>query len=202
MDEHGAAAAGDSGLRVVVNLNKQVIEAVIAPQAVAWFTGRPLKSLVIPPVGRIFAPGIGATDAAQRQWRPRAWQAIGPPPNPHRQKLTAWYAAVALAFVRLNAAAPERDGHNAQTSAHQTLRAATWPRVNADRARGIPRHSVTGLSVANFPTPACSCILACSTSRGRRNKIAATRFGAIAGIGTKLAGMFIDRRTSDGGDRD
>src|SRR5271170_5191297 len=67
MDEYGAAAAGDSGLRVVVNLDKEVIEGVVAPQAVAWFTGRPLKGSVIAPVGRIFAPGIGGTDAAQRQ---------------------------------------------------------------------------------------------------------------------------------------
>ena len=67
MDEYGAAAAGHSGLRVVVNLDKQVIDAIVAPQAVAWFTGRPLKCLIIAPVGRIFAPGIGGTDAAQRQ---------------------------------------------------------------------------------------------------------------------------------------
>ena len=67
MDEYGAAAAGHSGLRVVVNLDKQVVEAVVAPKAVAWFTGRPLKGSIIAPVGRIFAPGIGGTDAAQRQ---------------------------------------------------------------------------------------------------------------------------------------
>jgi len=65
VDEHGAAATGDAGPRVVIDLNKDVVEVIVAPKPVAWFIGRPPEGAVVAPVGGIFAPRIGAADAAK-----------------------------------------------------------------------------------------------------------------------------------------
>src|SRR5579863_2034684 len=71
MDEHGAAQAGDARPRIVIELKEQVIEAVLAPEAVAWFIGRAPKAAIVAPVGWVFAPGIRSADTARRQQRPR-----------------------------------------------------------------------------------------------------------------------------------
>ena len=65
VDEHGAAATGNPGPRVVIEFEKNVVEGVVAPEAVAWFIGRPPEGAVVAPVGGIFAPRIGAADAAK-----------------------------------------------------------------------------------------------------------------------------------------
>ena len=67
MDEHGAAATGNSGPRVVIEFEKNVVEGVVAPEVVAWFIGRPPEWAVIAPVGGIFTPGVGRTDPTKRQ---------------------------------------------------------------------------------------------------------------------------------------
>jgi hypothetical protein len=64
MYKYRAAAAGDAGPDVVIDLDEQIVEPVIPPKAVAWFMGRSLKGLIIAPIGRIFAPGVSRTDTA------------------------------------------------------------------------------------------------------------------------------------------
>ncbi len=65
MDEHGTAATGDAGPRIVIDLNKEVIEVIVAPKPVAWFIGRPPEGAVVPPVGGVFTPRVGRADAAK-----------------------------------------------------------------------------------------------------------------------------------------
>jgi hypothetical protein len=80
VDEHGAAATGNPGPRVVIEFEKNVVEGVVAPEAVAWFIGRPPERAVIAPISRIFTPGVGGADPAKGERCPRARKAIGPPP--------------------------------------------------------------------------------------------------------------------------
>ncbi len=80
MDEHGTAAARDPRPGIVIKLKEKVIKGVVAPEAVAWFIGRPPEHAVIAPIGRIFTPGVGGADPAKGERCPRARKAIGPPP--------------------------------------------------------------------------------------------------------------------------
>src|SRR5436853_7918709 len=47
MQEHSAAAPGDAGPGVVVDLDDDVVEAVVAPEPVAWFIGRAAKWTIV-----------------------------------------------------------------------------------------------------------------------------------------------------------
>ena len=66
MNEHRAAPASNSRSRIVVDLDNEVVKRIVAAQPVAWFIGRPAEWLVIAPILRILAPGIGWADAAKR----------------------------------------------------------------------------------------------------------------------------------------
>lgn len=66
MEEYGAASAGHSRPRIVVDLNNEVIECIVTAKPVAWFIGRPAKWLIITPVPMVLAPGVGRSDPAER----------------------------------------------------------------------------------------------------------------------------------------
>jgi hypothetical protein len=165
VNEHGAAAAGDAGFGVVVDFNKQVVEPVVTPKPVSWFTGRPAKGPIIAPIGGIFAPRVRGTDPTYRQWCPGLWDAVGSPPHSHREKLAPRRAAVALTLVGLDPAATQGNRDHARTSAQDALRAAARQRTNPYVAKRNLPHVEMAWSVGNFPTHTCSCIFACSTSR-------------------------------------
>src|SRR5271166_3637945 len=99
MDEYGAATTGNPGPCVVIEFEKNVVEGVVAPEAVAWFIGRAPERAVIAPIGRIFAPGVGRADPAQGKRCLRARKAVGPPPQPHRAKPAAGRSPVALPLI-------------------------------------------------------------------------------------------------------
>ena len=84
MHEHRAAAAGDARAGVVVELDDEVVEAVVAPEPVAWFIGRPPERPIVAPVGRVFAPGQRRIDAPRRQPGARPRPPIGAPPQAQR----------------------------------------------------------------------------------------------------------------------
>jgi hypothetical protein len=67
MQEYSAAATGNARPSVVVDFDNQIVEAVGAPQPVAWFIGRPVEGPVVAPIGRIFAPGVVRANAPDRQ---------------------------------------------------------------------------------------------------------------------------------------
>lgn len=109
MNKDRAAKAGNAGPGIVVDLDEQVIEPVIAPKPVAWFIGRPDEGAIVAPVARILAPGVRGTDAADGKGGARPREAIRPPPDPHRPKHPARRPAVTFALAGSHAAPPERD---------------------------------------------------------------------------------------------
>src|SRR5579863_1063584 len=157
MDEHGAAQAGDARPRIVIELKEQVVEAVLAPEAVAWFIGRAPKAAIVAPVGWVFAPGIRSADTARRQQYPRPRQAVSAPPQPHRAIASARRAAIAFALVGLHAGAPKGYGQNQGAGAQPALRPQAGSRPDIDRGERNPSHNRPRRK--RFPTPACSCIL-------------------------------------------
>src|SRR5947209_17083262 len=108
MDEHGTAAAGDAGPRIVIELDDQVVEVVLAPQPVPGRGGRHPNGAVVVAVGRVFAPCVVRRDGPHRQPRWRARAAVGTKPNALEAEAAARRAAVTFALVGQNAAAPER----------------------------------------------------------------------------------------------
>ena len=108
VDEHGAAATGDSGTPIMVNFYNDIIEMIDPCETVTGRLLRPFHRPVIVAVGGIFRPGVIRPDPAQRQGGPRRRPAIGAPPHPDRVKSPARRAAVAFAFVGNNARAAKR----------------------------------------------------------------------------------------------
>src|SRR5262245_8919615 len=132
MQEYGAAAAGNAGARVVVDLDNEIVEVVLAPQAVARLAAFEPNRLVVMAVGRVFAPGILAADRAHRQKAFRADMAVGTPPQLPGMEGAAGGAAVALALVGPDAAPAERD-RDGQISCRQPATAGVAGRgANAD----------------------------------------------------------------------
>ena len=62
VDEYRAAAAGDAGPGIVVDLDDQVVEPVVTAEPVAWFIGRAPERPVIAPIRRVLAPGVVRRD--------------------------------------------------------------------------------------------------------------------------------------------
>src|ERR1051326_6311934 len=83
---------------------------VRSPEAVAGLPVGDSNWSVVAAVGRVFAPSVGAADAADGQKRARAQSAIGPPPEPDGTEPPARGGAVALAFVRPRARSAQREG--------------------------------------------------------------------------------------------
>jgi hypothetical protein len=144
MDEYGAAAPGNARPRVVVELDNQIIEPVVAAQPIAWFIGRPAKGPVITAIRRVFAPSVGGPDSPNRQRCPRLRQAVGPPPQAHRMKPAGRGAAVAFALVGQDAAAAERNRQsgNSRTGDQPALGSLVRPSDDADQAQPMPSHNM------------------------------------------------------------
>jgi hypothetical protein len=142
MEEYSAAAPSHTGPRIVVDLDDDVVEAVVPAQSVAWFIGRPPEGMVIAAVCRVLAPSIVGPDPPDREQCPREGQAVGPPPKPDWMKPARGCPAVALALGRPDPGAAERNPQYFGTSEQPTLRSPTWPRDDADEAKRSPSHTV------------------------------------------------------------
>lgn len=119
MNEHGAAAPGYPRPGIVVDLDNQIVEAVISSKPVAWFIGRPAERVVIAAILRIFTPGVVRSNAADGQKRRRSWQPIGPPPQPDRAKSASGCAAVPLPFIGFDGASAQRNPQRPRRAGHQ-----------------------------------------------------------------------------------
>ena len=86
MHEHCAAAAGDPRPDVVIHLDDEVVEAIVPPEPVAWFIGRPPEWAVIAAVRGIFAPCQVGRDPPRRQKGRGPRGAVGPPPQAESRK--------------------------------------------------------------------------------------------------------------------
>jgi hypothetical protein len=140
VDEHGAAAPSDARSGIVVDLDNQIIEAVVAAEAVAWFIGRPPERPIITPVMRIFAPGIVRPYAANGQRCTRPLHAVGTPPQPHRVKYAVRRAAVTFMLQGPDTGSPERNRQGQGAGNQPTLRPAPRPSADADGGERIPPH--------------------------------------------------------------
>jgi hypothetical protein len=58
MDEHSAAAPRNTRAGVVIDLDDDVVQAILAPKPIAWFIGRPMERPIVAAVLRVFAPRI------------------------------------------------------------------------------------------------------------------------------------------------
>src|SRR5665213_385922 len=133
MQEHRAAAAGDSRRNVVVDLDDEIVEMIGARQAVAALIALQPHGLIIVAARRVLAPGILRPDRTNRQkgFGPRV--PIGAPPQPPWPKCASWGAAVALALVGLDAAAPERHRYRQAACREPALARIARRGANADR---------------------------------------------------------------------
>lgn len=140
MDEDCAAASGNSRARVVIDFDDDVIQMILPPKPVAWFTGRPPKGAVIKPVAGVLAPYIGPADGADRKLGQRTRQAIRPPPQSHGAKAPAWRPAITFALIGPDSGTPERDRHAPRPGADKALRRPARPRADIDRIQRNPSH--------------------------------------------------------------
>ena len=79
MQEHRAAAAGNARRAVVVDLDDEVVEVIVARETVAGRVSRQPDRLVVTAVVRVFAPGVLGANRAGRQEGLRPPVAVGAP---------------------------------------------------------------------------------------------------------------------------
>lgn len=149
MNEHRAPAPGHPRPDIMVDFDKEVIEAVVAPQPVAWFIGRPSDGTVVIPIGGLFTPSGGPRYAPGRQQCARARELIRPPPQSQRTKLATWRPAIALAFIRYDTASPQSHWQDQRPGAQQASRFAPRQRLNRNIAKKHSAHSVHPSGKAN-----------------------------------------------------
>jgi DNA-binding response OmpR family regulator len=135
MDEDGAAASLNPRPAIVIDLHHEIVERIGAPQAVARAARSEPNRPVVATIAGVFAPGIVAGDAADREAGARAPPEVRPPPQPDRVKSSARGRPVAFAFERHQAGASQRD-RNAQGAGDEptAVGPSARPGVNAKGA--------------------------------------------------------------------
>ncbi len=80
MQEYRAATAGDTRRAVVIDLDDEIVEMIIALEPVTAMVAIPPHRLIVMAAPRIFAPGVVGPDDANRQESARPRMAVGAPP--------------------------------------------------------------------------------------------------------------------------
>src|SRR5262249_1459882 len=117
---------------VVVELDHEVVEAILPPQPVAGFRGGPPEWSIVAPVGGIFAPGEVGRDTLRGQQRARPRVAVGPPPQANEAVPPARGGAGAFVFVGADAAPSEHHRDGLRTREQDAPGRLRRPRANAD----------------------------------------------------------------------
>src|SRR4029079_12779558 len=93
MQKNTAAAAGHPRAGIVVDLDDEIVEMIVPPQPVTWFSGRAAQRAVIAPIDGIFAPGKVRSDPPDGQEGPRRGGAPPPPTTGERAETApaAWH---------------------------------------------------------------------------------------------------------------
>ncbi len=66
MDENGAAPPSHPRAGIVVELDNEIVQPIVAPKPVAWFTGRAPERPIVVPTGRILTPSKVREDPPNR----------------------------------------------------------------------------------------------------------------------------------------
>src|ERR1700704_5741670 len=111
MQEYRAAAADNARRAVVIDLDNEIIEVIVALEPIAVAIAIQPHWLVVMTAPRVFAPGVLGPDGANRQKSARPRVAVGAPPQLPRPKCASRGTAIALALVGLDAAASESNRH-------------------------------------------------------------------------------------------
>ncbi len=127
------------GARVVIDLDNEIIEVIVAPQPVAAAIAIQPHRLVVMAVVRILAPGVFGADGANRQEGARSRVAVGAPPQLPRPEGAPWGAAIALALVGPDAAAPQRDRDGAPARGQPAPARIAGGGANPDRWKAADR---------------------------------------------------------------
>lgn len=134
MQEYRAAAADDARRGVVIDLDDEIVEVVVALEPVAAVIAiQPYRPVVTAAMG-VLAPAVLWLDGANRQEGPRPRVPVGAPPQSPRPKGAFRGPAVALALVGNNSAAPK--GDRDRLSASRKPAPAGIARGGADPDRG------------------------------------------------------------------
>jgi len=135
MQKDGAATAGNARPRIVVDLDDEVIEMVVASQPVAGVAVGPSDRLIVVAIGWILAPGVIRSDDADGQAGLRPGMPVGTPPQPLRPKGAAWGAAVAFMFVSKDTAPTERHRYHAARGHQPAALLIPGRSANPDRGK-------------------------------------------------------------------
>src|ERR1700733_3749160 len=112
MKEHRTAAPDNPGLRVVIDLDDEIVEMIVAPQSITAVIMAERARPVVVAAGRVFTPGVPGADGANRQKGVRSRRTVGAPPQSQWPESPLWGSAVALALVGDDSTPPhgDRDG--------------------------------------------------------------------------------------------
>ena len=155
MNEYSAAAAGNARARIMVDFDDEIVKPIAALEAVAWFIGRPPERPVVAPVLGVFAPGIVRRYSPDRQERVRTRQAVCPPPQPNRMKSAGRRGAIAFAFRRLDAGAPQSRSNRALPHHEPSLRVQPRANVHVDCGQRGSAHRVGSAFCREFCQDLC-----------------------------------------------
>src|ERR1700676_1779827 len=109
MQEYRAAAAGNARRGVVIDLDDEIVEMVVAPEPIATVIAiQPYRPVVMAAVGGL-APAVRRPDGGNRQEGMRPRVPVGPPPQSPRPEGAFWGSAIALTLVGDDSAAPKGD---------------------------------------------------------------------------------------------
>src|SRR6185312_4410473 len=133
MQEHGAATLRDARARIVVDLDNEIVEMIVAREAIAALVTRQPDRPVVMAVGRVLAPGVFAANRAHRDERLRPRMTVGTPPELPRMKRAARRAAIAFALVGADTAASKRYRNGESASGEPALPGISGPWPNPDQ---------------------------------------------------------------------
>ncbi len=155
MNEDRTATVGNAGPRIVIKLDDQVVEMILAPKPVrAALWVKPHRAIIVA-VARVLRPAILLADAAQRQPRTRTRQAVCPPPEPNQPEAAARGPAVALALVCSDAAPAQRHRKNAMSGKEMPAGWAASRRRYPNQAEPRSFHRISPRNFRSY-TKACN----------------------------------------------
>src|ERR1700727_2024210 len=133
MKEHRTAAAGNRGLRVVIDLDDEIVEMIVAPEPVAAIIISECERPIVMAAQRVFTPGVLGADDANRQKRVRSRRTVGAPPQLPRPENPLWGPAVALALVGDDSTPPQGDRDGVCTGGEPATAGVTGRSPDPDR---------------------------------------------------------------------